>query len=239
MPDYHKTQYCLEIQVLLTKDMATTPPPQHAWQAPVVEDMLQDSKSGLTEVVVMGPGQAILFYGRQSSGEGLSLGKACNAMFTLSGIISWVGKQVQLNTNALSLWEGCQLIAQATTKWCTQDRGPGCPNPHLPALLPFRFCNHDRSLQKERLQSTDKCVKKPSHTHQTHTMTKGGYHNMARTTARCDKTHGPHQLQHFHLHWIMALRVTEVQCQLPHQYHQGPIDLETPGICTMVNAAGS
>ena len=41
----------------------------------------------------MGPGQAILFYGRQSLGQGLSLGKVCNATFMLSGAISWVGKQ--------------------------------------------------------------------------------------------------------------------------------------------------
>ena len=50
--------------------------PPHAWQAPVVEDMLQDGKSGLTEAVVTGPGWAILFYGRQSLGERLSLGEA-------------------------------------------------------------------------------------------------------------------------------------------------------------------
>ena len=60
----------------------------------------------------MGPGWAILFYGRQLL-EGLSLGKAQDAMFMLSGAISWVGKQAQLNANALGLWEGQQLIAQA------------------------------------------------------------------------------------------------------------------------------
>ena len=60
---------------------------------PEVEDMLHDGKSGLTGAVVMGPGQAILFYGRQSLGEGLSLDEACGTMFMLSGAISWVGKQ--------------------------------------------------------------------------------------------------------------------------------------------------
>ena len=93
-PDHPKTQYCLEIQVTLTKDEGTTPPPPHAWPAPVVEDMLQDGKSGLTEAVVTGQGQAILFYGRQSLGEGLGLCKACDAMFTHSGAINWVGKWV-------------------------------------------------------------------------------------------------------------------------------------------------
>ena len=38
--------------------------PPHTRQAPVVGDMLWDGKSGLTEVVVTGPGWAILFYER-------------------------------------------------------------------------------------------------------------------------------------------------------------------------------
>ena len=54
----------------------------------------------------MGPGWAILFYGRQSLGEGMSLGEAHDAMSMLSGADSWVDKQAQLNANAVSLWEG-------------------------------------------------------------------------------------------------------------------------------------
>ena len=97
MPDCCETQYCLGIQVIPTEEGGATPPPPHAWQAPVVEDMLFDGRSGLTKAIVMCPSQAILFYGRWSLGEGLSLGKAMDAVFTLSGAISWVGKQAQLN----------------------------------------------------------------------------------------------------------------------------------------------
>ena len=93
--DWPETHYCLEIQVTSTKDERVTPPPHHTWQVPLVEDMAQDSKAGLTEAVVTGPNQAILFYGLQSLGEGLSFGEAWDAMFTLSGVISWVGKQAQ------------------------------------------------------------------------------------------------------------------------------------------------
>ena len=75
----------------------------------------------------MDPGWTIIFYGGWSLGEGLSLGESQNAMFTLLGGISWVGKQAQLNTNELSLWEGWQLIVQAITEWCIEGRGPGCP----------------------------------------------------------------------------------------------------------------
>ena len=39
-PDQPEIQYFLEIQVTLTKDGGVTPPPPHAWQAPVVEDMV-------------------------------------------------------------------------------------------------------------------------------------------------------------------------------------------------------
>ena len=74
-PDQPETWYCLEIQVTLTKDGRVTPPPPHAWQAPVVEDMVQDGKSSLTEAIVTSPSQDVLFYGWQSLGEGLSLGE--------------------------------------------------------------------------------------------------------------------------------------------------------------------
>ena len=55
-PNHPGTWYSLEIQVISTKDGETTPPTPHAWQALVVEDMVQDGKSSLTEAVVTGLG---------------------------------------------------------------------------------------------------------------------------------------------------------------------------------------
>ena len=183
--------------------------------------MLWDAKSGLTEAVVMGPGQAILFYGMQSLGEGLCLGEAWDAMFMLSEGISWVGKQAQLNPNALSLWEGQQLIVKVITKWHAEARGPGCPHSCLPALPPFRFHNQDRPLQEERLQSTDECVEDPRCTCLMSHHDWDWYHNVAGAVARCNETHGLHWPQHLQLYQIVGLRVIEVQCQLPSQCHQG------------------
>ena len=51
------TRYCLEIHVTLTKELMP-----HAWMAPLVEDMLCDTRTSLTKTVVMGPGRAVLFY---------------------------------------------------------------------------------------------------------------------------------------------------------------------------------
>ena len=63
----------------LIKETGATPPPPHTWTVPLVEDMLCHGRTGLTKAVVMGPGRAILFYGRWSLGEGPSLGKARDA----------------------------------------------------------------------------------------------------------------------------------------------------------------
>ena len=62
--------YCLEIQVTLTDELGDTPPPLHAWMAPVVVDMLWEVRAGLTEAVVIGPGRAILFLWETFHGRG-------------------------------------------------------------------------------------------------------------------------------------------------------------------------
>ena len=69
----------------LTDELGDTPPPSHAWMAPVVEDMLWEARGGLMEAVVIGPGRAILFYGRCSMGEGLKADEARDATFLLTG----------------------------------------------------------------------------------------------------------------------------------------------------------
>ena len=106
LPGDPKTGYCLGIHVTLTKVIGAVPLPPHAWMAPVVEDMLHHSRTGLTEAVVMGPGKAILFYGRQSLGEGLNLGEARDATFTLTEAGSWVSKLAHLAADPLTIQEG-------------------------------------------------------------------------------------------------------------------------------------
>ena len=41
LPSGHPNmKYCLEIQVTLTEELGSIPPPSHSWTAPLVEDML-------------------------------------------------------------------------------------------------------------------------------------------------------------------------------------------------------
>ena len=140
-----------------------TPPPPHIWQVPVVEDKVWDGTSNLTEVVVTGPGKAILFYGQWSLGEVLSLGEVWDIMFMLLGATSWVGKQAKLITNPVSMGEGRQLMAQAITKGCIKPRGPGCLHSIMPALTPFNFSNQDPSSATSKLPTAVAWWEVPRH----------------------------------------------------------------------------
>ena len=86
------TKHCLELCVTLTEELGAVPSPSHSWMAPLMEDMLHDVRTTLTEAVVTGPGRAVLFYGRHSMGEGLTTDEARDAAFLLTGPGTWVGK---------------------------------------------------------------------------------------------------------------------------------------------------
>ena len=223
MSDCPETQYCLEIQVTLTQDGEIAPPPLHAWQAAMVEDMLWDGKLGITETVVVGPSQVILFYRRWSLGEGLNLGKAWDTTFTLSGAISWVGKQAQLNANPVSLGEGWQLIAQAITEWCIKPRGPRHPCSIPPASPLFSFCNQGEFPWGVRVPTATEWLEVPGHNHQ------ASYCDWA-WALQCSWEHSHRQWDLWaspphHHHWILGLIVTKAQCQLLHQCHLDLIGL--------------
>ena len=107
----------------MTDELGDVPPPLHAWMAPEVEDMLQETRAGLMEAVVIGPGRAILFYGRHSMGEGLKVDKARDIAFLLTGAGIWVGKLAYLTTDPLMLQEGKRAIARAISDHRVKARG--------------------------------------------------------------------------------------------------------------------
>ena len=63
-------KHYLEIRVTLTDELGDVTPPQHAWMAPVVEEMLREARAGLTEAVVIGPGRANTFLWETFDGGG-------------------------------------------------------------------------------------------------------------------------------------------------------------------------
>ena len=82
---------------------------------PLVKDMLQEARAGLTEAVVIGPGRAVLFYGRHSLGEGLKADEVRDATFLLTGAATWVGKSAYLTANPMTIPEDKRAIAQAVS----------------------------------------------------------------------------------------------------------------------------
>ena len=101
--------------------------------------MLRETRAGLTEAVVIGPGKAILFYGRRSLGEGLKADEARDGTFLLTGAGAWVGKSSYLTANPMTLQEGKRALACAILDHGVKARGPGHPRVNPPAQLPFRF----------------------------------------------------------------------------------------------------
>ena len=110
LPSHPNTRFCLGIHVTLTNETGAAPPPCHTWMAPMVEDMLCHGRTGCTKAIVMGPGLAVLFYGRWSLGEDLSLGKVRDATFTLTGVGIWVGKPAYLVTDPLTMQEANEQL---------------------------------------------------------------------------------------------------------------------------------
>ena len=125
------------------------PPPSHSWMAPLVDDMLHDARTGLTEAVVIGPGLAVLFYGRHSMGEGLMVDEARDATFLLTGAGTWVGKSAHLTADPMTIQEGKRAIAQAVLDHWVKVRRPGNPHVNLPIQQPFLFSPHRSSTPKD------------------------------------------------------------------------------------------
>ena len=130
-------KHCLEICVTLTEELGAVPPPSHSWRAPLMEDMLHDVRNRLTKAVVTGPGRTVLFYGRHSMGEGLTMNEARDATFLLPGAGMWVEKLVYLAADPITIQEGRQAIAQAVIDQQVKARGPGHPCVNPLAQQPF------------------------------------------------------------------------------------------------------
>ena len=229
-PDQPVMWYCLDIQVTLTEDGRATPPPLHTRQAPVVEYMTWEVKSGLTEAVVTSPGWAILFYRWQSLGKGLTLGEAWDTTFMLSGAIRWVGKQpnlvpIQYAWVRVSSWS-LKPSPKDASNWEGWD-----------AFAPFNLCQHHSTFvikthlhNQQASQQLWNDGRHPSLGPDQYIMNKAGHHNKAKIKSGGNKSYGQPQPYCLCPCQISDLKVTEAQCQTPQQCLQGPGNWEVPGI---------
>ena len=77
--------------------------------------------------MVLTPGEAMLFFGRQSLKEGIPHGKARDAAFSLAGPVIWAGRGAQVKVRVHMVEESHQSIADAVVEKRMKAQGPGHP----------------------------------------------------------------------------------------------------------------
>ena len=184
--------------------------------------MLCYARTGLTEAVVTDPGRAVLFDGRCSLGEGLSLGEARDAIFLLTGSGILVGKPAYLATDPLTVQEGQWAITLVVTKCQIKVRGLGHPRLNLSTPQPFRYDYQRSPPSKDSLRDANS-DHQPHHTGP----------QEAGTTIDAGGIKGNPCLSCHCLSWTMVSQVIGVcyqqLCQC-HQFQTDQRDLSVPGM---------
>ena len=93
--------YCIQVRVMLGDGGSDQPPLAHAWRGCLITNILQEAwlEDGITEAVVLSPGQAILFFGRCSRNEGLPYHRARSIELGLGDPFNWAGRPTQIKEN--------------------------------------------------------------------------------------------------------------------------------------------
>ena len=231
-----RLQYCLEIQVISTKEGELHHHLHMPGRCQLWKTWSEMANAGLTEAVVTGPGWAILFYGQWSVRRRTELGWGIK-MLHVHPVRSHqlVGKQAQLNANLVSLGEGqCSWSPKPSPNNDTvKPRGPRHPHSILPASSPFNFWTIRTSQYGK--QGSQLLLNDGRYSSMCWAIIPGMRPSLTKRPRLRLGAKGelwaapPHHLCPCQ---IVGLRVTEVQHQLPHQCHQGLIDLEVPGIHT-------
>ena len=123
------TCYCIHIRVTLKEGKGDQPPPSHTWNRSLIANILQEACPGdqIREVVVLVPGEAVLFFRRCSLKEGLLYNNGWDVDLGLSGPVSWAGRIAQVEATITIIQEGCQAITDTIMEMKVKSRGPGCP----------------------------------------------------------------------------------------------------------------
>ena len=204
---------------MLIEELGAVPSPSHSWMAPLVEDMLHDIRTGLTEAVVIGPGRAVLFYGKCSLGEGLTTDETGDSAFLHTGAGMWVGKPAYLAAGPMTIQEGWWAISQAITDCWVKARRQDI---HMWICWP----NNPSDLTVQEVppwrMSLGMVVPNINHHHIGP--------QEAKTTIDIRETKGLHHLSSHCLSQIVGLTVTGPHYQWLPWCHPGLIDQMDPGI---------
>ena len=96
--------YCLQVDVFSKTDPTHPPPPPHAWMAGVIRDILIRFVPNVWEIILIGLGSAILFFGRHAYlREGLFPLEAEELAASVNQEVEWVGQIVEVQATPLPM----------------------------------------------------------------------------------------------------------------------------------------
>ena len=151
--------------------------------------------------MVIGPGRAVLFYGRHSLGEGLKVDKVRDAAFLLTGAGTWVGKSAYLTAKPTTISEGKRAITQAVSNNKGERTRVSLCEYASPTALPVQYPENISSKKlclEIVILTIPKCPDSPPE---------------AENATGDGETKGFNYLGFLCLQWTVGLRVTEAHCQ--------------------------
>ena len=117
--------YCIHIRVTPGEGRDDHPPLSHIWSGSPTANILQEACPGdqITEVVVLVPGEAILFFGRHSLKEGLLYHNAQDVELGLRGPVNWSRRIVQIKVTVNTVQDSNRDIMDAMMEKKTKVTG--------------------------------------------------------------------------------------------------------------------
>lgn len=112
--DEEEPKFCVLLR--LEHEQHGAPPKTTAWTSEIAQQILSpylDALPALTEVVILAPGELLLFHGRRNRSEGWTRQDAESVRLRLDRTLDWVTEPMEARTRALSLAAGRDRLRDA------------------------------------------------------------------------------------------------------------------------------
>ena len=98
----------------MVRQPSRPPPPRPAWTVAIIKDMVSTDAPNIKDCVILGPGSAILFFGRhQEPREGLYLHEAQELAEVMTKTTTWTGQPAHQMVFPITIAEGRRAISMA------------------------------------------------------------------------------------------------------------------------------
>ena len=100
----------------MVREPSRPPPPRPTWTVTIIKDMVSTDAPNIKDCVILGPGLAILFFGRhQEPREGLYLHEAQELAEVMTRTTTWMGQPTHQMVFPIIIAEGMHAISMSCT----------------------------------------------------------------------------------------------------------------------------